>query len=204
VAVSFADGTRFTRTDSLGRFSFSTAPRDSFDLSLRRLGYLPRQARFAALMTCDTLRVVLASEAASLPEVDVSAHNENRYLTSFEERRARGVGVFITRSQIDSQRPSAASDLFRNVSGVRLFPTTWGYGVRVETNVNIMSGPRLCMPVLWLDGQKAMAMEIDEIRPVDIEAMEFYRGPSTTPAQYASMGVAPCGTILVWTRHKHL
>jgi hypothetical protein len=59
-----------------------------------------------------------------------------------------------------------------------------------------------CNPLIWVDGQQAPGLEIDDILASDIHAIEVYRGPSTTPAQFVMNGSAPCGTIVVWTRRK--
>ncbi len=43
--------------------------------------------------------------------------------------------------------------------------------------------------------------DLDMIPPDDIEAIEVYRGPAETPAEFRVMG-APCGVIVVWTRTR--
>ena len=53
--------------------------------------------------------------------------------------------------------------------------------------------------MIWLDGQRAPGMELDDIPAVDVEAMELYRGVSTTPSEFA-YPPPRCGTIVVWTR----
>ena len=55
---------------------------------------------------------------------------------------------------------------------------------------------------IWVDGQAAMGMEIDEIRAQDIHGIEIYRGASTLPVQFAKAGLGQCGAIVVWTRRK--
>jgi hypothetical protein len=43
-------------------------------------------------------------------------------------------------------------------------------------------------------------MEIDEIPLNDIEGIELYNGPSTTPAEFWQANGSQCGTIVVWSR----
>jgi hypothetical protein len=54
--------------------------------------------------------------------------------------------------------------------------------------------------MIWIDGQRAPGMEIDEIPLNDIEGIELYNGPSTTPAEFWQANGSQCGTIVVWTR----
>ena len=74
------------------------------------------------------------------------------------------------------------------------------------TSINPMGrGSRfgeLCQPMIWLDGQRAAGLEIDDLRSGDIQAIEMYRGASTTPPQFATAGVTQCGAVVVWTRRK--
>jgi hypothetical protein len=78
-----------------------------------------------------------------------------------------------------------------------------GIGVRFMSNIGMAGSARsggVCQPTIWVDGQAAPGMEIDEIRAQDIHGIEIYRGASTTPAQFAKYGTAQCGTIVVWTK----
>jgi len=87
---------------------------------------------------------------------------------------------------------------------VRLVRTAMGLGVRFQGSMNTRGrGGALCVPMMWIDGQKAPGMEVDDLRTGDIEGIELYRGPSVTPPQFSTGGgVVQCGTIVVWTRHR--
>jgi hypothetical protein len=68
---------------------------------------------------------------------------------------------------------------------------------------SIRAGPgNMCQPMVWLDGQRAPGVEIDDLRKDDIQAIELYRGASVTPPQFATSGVTQCGAVVVWTRRK--
>jgi len=54
--------------------------------------------------------------------------------------------------------------------------------------------------MMWIDGQRAPGMEIDEIPLTDIEGIELYNGASTTPAEFSQTNSTQCGTIVIWTR----
>src|SRR6185295_6445662 len=101
-------------------------------------------------------------------------------LQGFDQRRQSGVGTFLTREQIDAKHANATSDLFRMMPSVRLVRTSLGMGVRFNSNMNVRGrGNTLCVPMIWLDGQKAPGMEVDDLRAQDIEAIELYRGAAT-------------------------
>jgi hypothetical protein len=53
---------------------------------------------------------------------------------------------------------------------------------------------------MWIDGQRAPGIEIDELPVNDIEGIELYRGASTTPAQFWQGSGPSCGTVVIWTR----
>jgi hypothetical protein len=64
------------------------------------------------------------------------------------------------------------------------------------------SGSRAgCAPNLWIDGQLALDMEIDDVPAGDVEAIELYENWTSTPVQFSkASNNIPCGTIVLWTR----
>jgi len=195
---------RVTRSDSLGRLRFLALPPGTIDLVIRHLGYHARTER--VLITgapYDSIRVTLMSQDVSLTQVDVSAIGRHPYFAGFDERRARGVGSFVTRAQIDASNTGTPTDLLRNLPQVRVVRSGGRLLVRFPSNMSVRGrGSALCTPMMWLDGQRAAGMEIDDMRATDIEAIEVYRGASTTPPQFATGGANQCGAIVVWTRRK--
>ena len=191
---------RLTRTDDQGRFSFGKLKGDTIELSVRRLGYEPRVLHVALETAPDTLRVVMKDQPAILSEMSVSAHMRRLRLgvEEFYRRRALGTGTYFTREDIQARHARATSDVLRAMPGVRFVRTSSGLGVRFNTTSIIR---RDCMPMIWIDGQKAPAMEVDDIPINDIEAIELYSGASTTPYQFSEqMRNSTCGTIAVWSR----
>jgi hypothetical protein len=204
--VSIMSLALMTRTDSAGRFVLRDLPRGDIELSIRHLGFgIQRVTATITRVAYDTITVILAQQLVELSAVDITARR-HPFMVDFEQRRARGVGTFVTRDQIDARNTSSPSDLFRTMPQVRLVRVSSGFGVRFPSSATMtgLSGrrgaPQVCSPMLWVDGQKAPAMEIDELRSSDIEAIEVYRGASTLPAQFATAGGAQCGAVVVWTR----
>ena len=196
-----------TRTDSLGRLTFATLPQGSIDITIRHIGYHAQYDRVVITAApYDSVLFTLAEQPVSLEQMDVSSSERHPFFQGFDQRYRRGIGTFITREQIDARNTMVPSDLFRTLPAVRLVRAGSGMGVRFPSNQMVRGGGRgsnnLCIPMVWVDGQKLPGMEIDDLRATDIEAIEVYRGAATTPPQFAAAGLAQCGAVVVWTRRK--
>jgi len=189
-----------TRTDSLGRFTLSKLPPGGIDISLRRIGYGPATLhRTLPTDGVDSIRVMLIELAQTMDAMSVTERRRRQGVEDFYFRRAKGVaGVFFTRDEILAQRASTPSDLMRTTPGVRFVRVSSGKGIRFTSATGIRRGD--CQPVVWMDGQPAPGMELDDIPLNDIEGIELYRGVSTTPGEFWRSGASQCGAIVVWTR----
>lgn len=188
-----------TRTNARGSFQLFTAERDTVTITIRVLGY----TEVSALLTArerqwDTVLVQLERTAQALKGVAVKANPNRRAnaLMEFDERKARGNGVFVTRADIVARGATRVGDLVRNMRGVNV--------VRGRVRFVSQAGSRgtLCQPDVWLDGTRARGMEVDDILASDVEAMELYSNFSIVPFEFSSRGAntIPCGTIIIWTR----
>ena len=190
-----------TRTDVLGAFQLWTRGIDTATLTVRRFGYAPVRTLLAARGGAwDTVVVELNAIPRVLAPVDVkqSATRRALGLREFESRRAMGLGLFITRDEIAARNSMRPSDALRSVRGVNLVRLRNGsYGVRFS---QYMATRPACAPDLWIDGQLARGMEIDDLTANDIEAMELYESWATVPFQFSQGSAVPCGTIVLWTR----
>ena len=203
--IAIAAQGRRLETDSAGRAAFSAMPLGTFELSVRHIGFRPetRVALVSGTAT-DSVIIIMKQQVTSLDEVNVNAIGEHPFFKGFDQRRAQGIGTFLTSEQIAAQNTSTPSDLFRMIPQVFLVKVSAGMGIRFPSGMtSIRAGPRsLCQPMLWIDGQRAPGLEIDDIRKDDIYAVELYRGASIVPPQFASAGVTQCGAVVVWTRRK--
>jgi hypothetical protein len=43
-------------------------------------------------------------------------------------------------------------------------------------------------------------LEMDDFPASDVEAMELYPGPATTPMQFSQGTTLTCGAVVIWTR----
>ncbi len=188
-----------TRTNARGAFQLFTGDRDTVTITVRVLGF----SEVSALLTArerqwDTVLVQLERTAQALKGVTVKVNPNRRAnsLMEFDERKARGNGVFVTRADIVARGATRVGDLVRNLRGVNV--------VRGRVRFVSQTGSRgtLCQPDVWLDGTRARGMEVDDILASDVEAMELYSTFSIVPFEFSSRGAnaIPCGTIIIWTR----
>ena len=193
---------RLVKTDEQGRFALTKLPAGVTELSFRRLGYEPRKLSISmGPVEPETLFVTLKHNIALLNPVSVSRGEvrQREMIEDYYRRVVRGVGQYITRDQIEKRWGGTPSDVLRNTPGIRFIKTqSGGRGVRFPpTSINM----RDCAPMIWIDGQKAPGLEIDDITLGDIEGIEIYNGPSTTPMQFSqSQNSNTCGTIVIWSR----
>jgi hypothetical protein len=193
---------QLTRTDELGRFAFAKLPAGEIEVSVRRLGYEPRVMRVVvASVDMDSISVTLIPQVAVLATIAVSSSEKRRRqgIEDFHLRRTRGIGAYVTREEILARGASRPTDALRNQPGLRVVRMRGSNsGVRFLSSAVLR---RDCMPMIWLDGQRAPGMEVDDLPVSDIEGIELYSGPSTTPLQFSqSAASSTCGTIVVWSR----
>lgn len=192
-----------TRTDVKGMFRLFTADVDTLTIAIRRPGYSPIEAQISARgRQWDTLVVELEQLATNLPAARVEEEAVRRAgLRGFYERRdRRQQGLFITREEIVARGASRLTDVLQARTGIQLVRlSNTRSGVRFAT----YSGSRgiSCIPDMWVDGQRARGMEVDDLAPNTVEAMELYDTFATVPFEFShSANAVPCGTIIVWTR----
>ena len=189
------------RGDDSGRFVFTRLPRGEVELSIRRMGYQPQRERIILTGgSRDSVLIVLVPHPATLSGVEVSAGERRRrqMVEDFYQRMARGIGTYITRDDLEARHARLPTDAL-NLPGIRLVHTRYGTSIRFVTGSNVR---RDCAPNVWVDGQRAPGLELDDISVNDIEGIELYNGPSTTPAQFwqGNLSNSGCGTIVVWSR----
>ncbi len=189
---------RLARTDARGHFSIDRLPLGKLEVSIRRLGYKP-QTQTLSVTDAVTVAytIVLVGQPSVLEGMDVTEKRRRVGIEEFYERRTRGIGKFVTRDELLAREAHLPSDGLRSMPGIRFVRTGNGQGIRFVTPSNAR---RDCMPPLWIDGQLARSMELDDIPVNDIEGIEIYQSLSTTPAQFARGSTTPCGTLVVWTR----
>jgi hypothetical protein len=224
VDVGLVSPRRSGITDEDGRFAFYSIPPDTVVLTARRLGYEDTEGRVVVGgAQAVTIQVAMATEVIPLEPITVTAtRREFVYalpgMQELERRMATGFGEFILQDQILDRNPIRVTDLLQGTA-----VTVMNNGQAIY-----MRGS-LCAPVVYIDdvrithgyGSSSLmqrnplnpeerldigedegtfaAQAVDLIHPNQIQAIEIYDGPGSTPGQYLDSR-SRCGVILIWTR----
>lgn len=189
-----------TRTDEHGSFRLTDIPMGTTSVTVRRLGFTSFKVGVQISQPSGAqLTVRMTPVAASLPPVVIRADRMNyrgRLAGYYGRLEKKSAGYFITREQIDRERPSTMGQLLQSVPGIRASRGRGGItGVRMRG--------RACWPLVWVDGTPMPAGEVDldSFVPSSIQGIELYLGSTTAPMSYMhDRDLSSCGTILVWSR----
>jgi hypothetical protein len=200
--VRALDNVFLARSDDSGRFHVALMPVGARDVEVRRLGFAPRRAPIArGIGTTDSVQVTLRAMVQELPEITVQEQHDlvsHKFLAEFWSRRSRGFGKFVTRDEIERKGANRFVDVVRSISSV----TILNYRGRPEIRfrgAGIGSMFRDCPPQYWMDGIPLQNGSAEEFSPHNVEAIELYASPATTPPQFSTRGET-CGTVVVWSR----
>ena len=193
-AINFFLSGDSARTDSLGVATITVLVRNSINISIRKIGFEPRDARFAVgSAPAFSVRVAMGDAGQRLPEVEVrDSYPGQPWRTAYEQRKKRGGGQFRDISYFPGGVPFSMADWFNGLPGVRT-----GGGSGAEINVS-----RCRNLGVWIDGQHATSpgsghrAAMQTLSPQDIAAFELHT--SNTPAQYTGQ-TEEC-SLLFWTR----
>lgn len=216
-SVSVPTVARQTRTDSLGRFVLSALRNGEQELVVQAVGFAPARA-VVTLTAGDPLEVEV--DLDPLPQelqrvVTVAPRDAPRNIAyaEFEQRRAMGLGRFITREELVREEGRSLDALLRaRVPGLRI----WDVGsarIAGSARGNISLSPRAnagqarCYVQVIVDnviryqtGGTLPPFDLRSLDPAMIAGIEFYT-PSSTPAEFNRGSTAACGTLLIWLQH---
>ncbi|MCH8935640.1 MAG: carboxypeptidase regulatory-like domain-containing protein [Gemmatimonadetes bacterium] len=221
VVISVGGGELETRSDSSGHFRVENVPPGAVQLLVRRLGYRP-VVYSTRIGPGETLLVPPGVTALSQAPTELEAITVEAdapvpfYLRPFEARRATGRGHFVTREEFEKWNPTETTDVLRRTPGLRVSPNlNYGWplpppGLGLDTRRFVIRSGRSagriqgsCPLLFFLDGMRignSVSEDIDMLISIEqIIAIEVYRGPSETPAEFSTFG-SECGVIVFWTR----
>lgn len=186
-------------TDASGVFRLGRLPAGDAALLIRRLGYRPESPTVNVNPATETrLEVRLAALAMRLPTVEVQRRAEvfDSRLAGFNARKARQVGHFVTREELDRMSSARFVDALRRIPGVQM------RSIRGGGSTIALRGSR-CPPLVFIDGFPANAgvMDLDMLDLASVEGIEVYSGVATVPPEFmGARGTHGCGVIAVWSR----
>lgn len=215
-----------TTTGPDGRYVLTVPTSGQAALSVRAIGFRPVTRRFI-FTGRDSVVVHFALDPAavvldSVSVVGTRAASAGR-LQAFEERRARGIGQYFTRADLEEHGSAPLSRVFRVARNLQLFrrPANCGGGFTVGTGrgpdrltippreletLRCSGNVSACFPAIYIDGMSFWTPpnpsgppDVDQFRSDEFEAIEIYRGPAGTPPELNAPG-SSCGVIVLWTR----
>ena len=195
------DADAIARTNDSGGFRLAALRTGPASFRFRRMGFLPATVNLVLRGgQTDSLVLALTMTTVSLATVlveDEYLARSHRLLPGFWDRRSRGFGNYMTRDEIEKREPREFVDIVRLMPGVTI-QTRSG---RAVIRFNRGSQRTDCPPQYFVDGMRIDNMSPDEMTPQDVEAIEVYAGPATTPPQFAPRpNTLTCGAVVIWTR----
>jgi hypothetical protein len=180
--VSMPDLYRSVKSNEQGAFRLADVPAGTHRVIVRRTGFGPMETQiiFKEGETQQN-RVVLSPGPSGDERV-----TERVLIPSFEENRKAGVGVFMTRVELDRQRGRRLSDVVARIPGASM--SRGGCYAQVYVNNSLMNR-----------GSPTPPFDINTMATDQVEALEYYRSSAETPIKYRTDD-ASCGVLIVWTR----
>jgi hypothetical protein len=203
-------------TDVSGWAAIAGVEPGTHELVISRLGFRSERIRLyvRAGATVEG-EVDLVTEAVVLKGVNVEAERRSTPLTlaGFYQRQRMGNGSFRTREHFEAvgQRSSRFTDALQGMRGIRIQASPNGRGYIVQTSRGncasqiYLNGVRI--PPEWERrgrGYVQVPADLDALLgPFDVEAVEWYAGPSQIPAEFNITGnrtMSPeCGVLVIWS-----
>ncbi|MCC7054061.1 MAG: hypothetical protein IT355_12425 [Gemmatimonadaceae bacterium] len=195
VRVDFLPRGDSTSTDSSGVALAEVEADSTLTISVRKIGFEPRAARFpVGSAPAFLVRVTLGQLGVRLPEVSVVAEYPGEpWRRAYEERKHRASGSFRDRSFFTGRPPMVLDDWFNGMPGVQM----------TARGLRINRCPRLGV---WIDGMHvtgpglSSSLALMQLTATDIAAVELYR-MSQQQSQYSDPAKEDC-SLLVWTRSR--
>jgi len=201
-------------TGDSGRFRFERSDYGIYRLDIKAPGFEPAVTPLLWILEgrdFADLEVRLAPHAVLLAPLEVvamSALGTSPVLENMMERRLHGFGYQITRQDIEERHPNNVSDMLAELPGVRMLMSGNRTGGRTIRMTRSVAGPGGgdCPVQVWIDGMLASRSDEDVViddlvRPLDIEAIEVFRGLSSIPPEFLN-AMARCGVVAIWTRRS--
>jgi hypothetical protein len=190
-----------TTSDDSGSYRLAGIEPGRVQLYARRIGYAPETLSVLVVEgQLQRVDFVLMAVPVALQAAVVTSDPTRGKMGPFNTRRARGVGSFVTRGEIEKRQANSVSELLRYIPGVGIMQRMAGEPQPVRMQ---RSGPASaqsnCTVSMYVDGQPYPNGNVDDFPPLSIEGIEVYKSASEIPADFRTRD-AMCGLIAIWTR----
>ena len=187
-----------TLTNDRGMFTLEQVPYGVYIIDVRHLAYADREVPlYVAGGLTQNLAIELSEQAMELEGLTVTVEPRRFYndMEGLVRRMNMGFGEFMMRTDIEARGATTLPDVLVGLAGVRM----------VDGGRSLVIRGRTCTPMVFMDGR---LYRLDDNRGLldislfDVEAVEFYKGTASIPAEfnYSNNLQAGCGAIVVWTR----
>jgi hypothetical protein len=182
-------------TDSEGAFIFTRVQPGYYEVVLKHLAYGTHSDSLEVgkgeVVEYEVRLRMRPIELAPLVAT-VERRRVSPMLLGFYERMSLGMGGhFITREDIERRQPVKITHMIADLPGVR---RGWR-GLSFTRHGG-------CSPAVFLDRMylgDTRRTNIDwVVSPIEVEAIEVYKGAASLPAEFGGGG--GCGAIVIWTR----
>ena len=191
--------------DTTGHFRISGVPAGTRTFEARALGVAATtfSVDFKTGARVDTA-ITLDRVAQNLEEVAVvgtkPAHVDQ---SGFDERKALGIGHFLTDSDIAKRPSNEIGSILTRVPSLHLNVGRGGWAILMRGGG--MNGPaavsNLCVPSFFLDGQQVSLQDLRTfVQTPDIKGIEVYTAAERIPAQFDRSSKTACGSVVVWSK----
>jgi hypothetical protein len=201
--------------DGGGRFEIGGLRPGQHRVHVERLGYEPADVELLLGDSID-LTVALQAEPQALPAVAVTAPGPAarlpEWMRAFEIRRAHnaGGGRFITRVDMAALGRTTLVGVLRRMPGTRIIHDRAAMGDYLATGGSpgphaMLHPPSPCYAQVLVNGVplytpgRGDPPDLNDFDMGDLEAIEYYSQPTSTPSEFRTMDVG-CGTLVLWMR----
>ncbi len=228
VEVAIPSLTLSARSNSRGEFRLTDIPAGTHEIVARRVGYSVMTAPVTFAANEEEERRLVLRPLTVLDSVEVTATRIDPRMLDFEDNRRLGLGHFLTRDDLDKNIGRKMGDVLSMTPGLGVVrggarayvlskryiiplraigkpggasTVLWGPNP-IEKQQGMVAG---CYAQVWIDGQlmnpglPTEPYDVNSIAPDQIEAVEYYAGPSQTPSRYAKLNSA-CGVLVIHLR----
>lgn len=207
------------RTDLQGEATLGRLASGTVELEIRRIGYVPAraEARLTGLDTLD-LEILLERSFVALDTIRVQASGATLGLETFERRRERGMGHFLSPKELGALGTREfASSIAASIPGARAITGTDGISrylistrqrgrdalrARSDDDDRRTQGrlpPKSCVMHVYVDGVFLSDYDVSFIETQSIAAVEVYQADA--PAELRRPG-SDCGVVVLWTKRE--